>query len=49
MDDWTREVCELRAMGYSLKEIACRLRERTNRVNVRLSRGLDKARKLLNP
>jgi DNA-directed RNA polymerase specialized sigma24 family protein len=49
MDDWTREVCYLKAAGYSMKEIARGLREPTNRVNVRLSRGLDKARKLLNP
>jgi DNA-directed RNA polymerase specialized sigma24 family protein len=47
MDDWTRKVAELKTMGFSMKEIAEFLREPTNRINVRYSRGLDKARDLL--
>lgn len=48
MDDWTRKVTDRKAGGYSMKEIARRLGEPTNRVNVRYSRAFRKVRNLLN-
>jgi len=47
MDRWTRNVCNVKALGYSMGEIANDLGEPTNRVNVRLCRGMKKARRLL--
>ena len=47
MDEWTRKVCNLKALGYSMDEIAQGFGEPTNRVNVRFSRGMEKARRLL--
>ena len=47
MDKWTRNVCNVKALGYSMEEIAHDLREPTNRVNVRFCRGMKKARRLL--
>jgi DNA-directed RNA polymerase specialized sigma24 family protein len=47
MDEWTRKVCNLKALGYSMEEIAQGFGEPTNRVNVRLCRGMHKARRLL--
>lgn len=47
MDEWTRKVCNLKALGYSMEEIAQGFGEPTNRVNVRLCRGMNKARRLL--
>lgn len=47
MDEWTRKVCNLKAMGYSMEEIAQGFGEPTNRVSVRFSRGMNKARRLL--
>lgn len=43
MDDWTRQVCNMRINGYSIEEIARGLGEPTNRVAVRYSRGISKA------
>lgn len=43
MDEWTRQVCNMRINGYSIEEIAKSLGEPTNRVAVRYSRGVSKA------
>jgi DNA-directed RNA polymerase specialized sigma24 family protein len=47
MDEWTRNVCNLKALGYSMEEIANGFGEPTNRVNVRFCRGMKKAKRLL--
>lgn len=43
MDDWTRQVCNMRINGYSIEEIAKELGQPRNRIAVRYSRGLAKA------
>ena len=47
MDDWTRKICNMKLVGYSIEEIARDLGEPTNRVAVRYTRGLAKAAKRL--
>jgi DNA-directed RNA polymerase specialized sigma24 family protein len=47
MDAWTRKVCNIKTLGFSMEEIARDFGEPTNRVNVRFSRGMAKARRLL--
>jgi len=47
MGEWTHKVCKVNALGYSMEEIARDFGEPSNRVNVRFSRGMAKARHLL--
>ncbi len=47
MDDWTRKICNMKLVGYSIEEIARDLGEPTNRVAVRYTRGITKAAKRL--